>query len=447
MRSGHYAPGLHALKAVVAAIGIAMPTTRLAAILAILYYRLRLRLRGLAFMERERGQVLAAELTRVDTALSLAMTLGFQDNALGMAFSANAVLLAFATGDVDRVVRCLGMEASFIGVQGTTRAVARARRLIERARELDCGAVTPEARAFVSAASFSALYGSGHYREAVEEHRQVMAHIRQGTAGMVYEQASSRWFLTTALAFLGRFRDLRREQSAALRDALARGDVFLSVIMRIWPGALVWLAEDRADLAERHRSEAMRDWPRPGFHIQHCYGLAGEVQGKLYSGDLEGAHASACELYARARRSVLWRYGTIRFRAFHFRAGTALARVAGGRGDRRALLREVERDSLRLEREEAPWMQPFAKLARAGAMLQEGSREAAVRTLDLAVRELAAAGMAGYAAAARDRAGRLRGGAAGELEAAEAEAFFTEQGVARPERMIAMLMPGLVHPS
>jgi hypothetical protein len=50
--------------------------------------------------------------------------------------------------------------------------------------------------------------------------------------------------------------------------------------------------------------------------------------------------------------------------------------------------------------------------------------------------------MKSYAAAARDRAARLRGDPSSDSEIASAAEVLQAEGVVSPERMIAMLLPG-----
>ncbi len=285
LRSGHFDRGMQAIRTVLAAIGMRVPTTRLGTLLSLAYYRLRIRLRGLSFREREKRQITAEQLTRVDTAHALATALGMADHAVGMVFSARTLLLALETGEIHRIVRSCAVEGSAMAAPGGPGPLAQAERFMARARELAERAGTHEARAHLAASTCMIFYANGRYREMIDEFGRMTEHIRSGSSGLVYEESSVRWFATSALAFLGRFKDLRREQALGYRDAMARGDLFASVSLRIGPAVLIWLAQDRPEVAEKHAREAMADWSKRGFHFEHYHGLVSQAYVALYNGD------------------------------------------------------------------------------------------------------------------------------------------------------------------
>src|SRR5439155_3932795 len=103
----------------------------------------------------------------------------------------------------------------------------------------------------------------------------------------------------------------------------------------------------------------------------------------------------------------------------------------------------VAREAARLEREKAPWARALAALLGAAARKLDGDADGARARLERAVAELDAADLALYAACARRRLGELTGGADGARLAAQAAEWFAREGVRNPERMTALLAPGL----
>ncbi len=332
-----------------------------------------------------------------------------------------------------------------MGAPGGRGPLAGALGLIKTARALAERAGTHDARAHLAASTCVTHYANGRFRAMIEEFRRMVDHVRSGAPGMVYEESSVRWFAASSLAFLGRFKDLRREQALGYREAVARGDVFASVSMRIGPAVLVWLAEDRPDLAERNAREALAEWSKRGFHFEHYHALVSQAYVRLYLGDAEGAHAVASELQRRTRRSLLWYIELARSSAHHLRAATALAMLDRGLGDRRELLREAERDARGIERKRAPWAQPFAMVTRAGIALHSGRREEAIAVAEKATRAFEAADLLGYAAATRDQRARLLRSPEAATELAKAADYFRAEEIVAPEKMARILVPGL-HP-
>jgi hypothetical protein len=92
-------------------------------------------------------------------------------------------------------------------------------------------------------------------------------------------------------------------------------------------------------------------------------------------------------------------------------------------------------------REQAGWADVFAALARAGVAALGGERETALGELEQAVELADRWGMGLYAQVARLRRAQL----AGDTAAAEAiVAQLRSLGVVRPDRVAAMLAPGIV---
>jgi hypothetical protein len=443
LRSGHFDRGIEASRVVLAAIGMRIPATRFRTIALLVYYSLLLRLRGYGFRERPKGQVAAEELIRVDTCQSIAAGLTFVETFVGFVFHRRALLLALAAGDIERIIPLLGIEAAFYAVAGG-RTWPRTERLLRRTSELAEQSGTPQARTFAIATEGIALYLNGRFREARDKLVRTMGMLQDGSTGLVQEGVTARTFMIQALAFLGSFKELRRWQEEGLREALARGDVYAAVNLRIGLPNLAWLVQDRPDLAESEMHAAMQEWSTRGFHNEHCYALMAHVGVALYARDVEKGHALAGELVRRTRQSLFWRIQTIRLRVLYVHGTCALAMVERGAGNRKTLLKEAARDAHGIEREEMAWMQPFAKVLRAGVMLRDGAREKALGGLDAAAREFDAWDMTAYAVATRDRLARLRDDASTAPEIALAAALLKGREVVAPERMIGMLVPGLL---
>ncbi|HEY2201146.1 MAG TPA: hypothetical protein VGH56_04615, partial [Solirubrobacteraceae bacterium] len=322
-----------------------------------------------------------------------------------------------------------------------TRAWPRTERLLRRTRELAERSGTAQALTYATAVTGVALYLNGRFREAAEKLVCAMNLLQDGSTGLVQEGVTARIFAVQSLAFLGSYRELQRWQTEGLRDAITRGDVYAKANLRIGLANLAWLVEDRPDLADNEVDAAMKEWSTRGFHNEHCYALLARAAIALYIGDHEKSYALAEELAARTKQSLFWRIQTIRLRVLYAHGVSALAVAERGARDRAKLLRLAVHDARAIERERAPWMQPFASVLRAGIALHTGARDRAVVDLEAAADGFAAGDMSAYAAATRDRLARLRGGAGAPSDIANAAAALRVEGVAVPERLIGMLVP------
>ena len=128
--SGHFPEGIETLGTVLAAVGMRLPETPRAALATLLVGRARVRLRGLAYRERDPSQIPPDQLTRIDVADAATTGLGMVDSLRAAAFQARHFLWAMEAGEPWRVSRAYAAEACFVSMAGA-RAAARTQRTIE----------------------------------------------------------------------------------------------------------------------------------------------------------------------------------------------------------------------------------------------------------------------------------------------------------------------------
>jgi tRNA A-37 threonylcarbamoyl transferase component Bud32/tetratricopeptide (TPR) repeat protein len=443
LRSGVFDRGMEVSRAVLAGIGMRMPSTRFGALVTLLYYRALLGLRGLRFQERPRARITPEQLAYVDTCWSIGFALGFADSFMGIIFMTRALLLALSAGEIERIIRGVSAEVAITGTEGGP-AWPRMQKLVAYSRELAKRSGSIQARYFAFAGPGFGFFLSGRFREAADDLSAALDLLKDGSSGFVYEHVTARIFMIESLHYMGGYAELGRLQDEGMRSAVERGDVYATVSMRIGHCGMAWLVEDRPDVADDHAVAAIAEWSSRALHVEHILGLVARVHAKLYADDPEHAHALASEMLRRQRESLLWRLQITRLRSIHHRGTTALAMIERGLGDRDALLREAEQAARATERERVEWAQPFAMILRAGIALRSDARARAIGHLDAAAREFDAAAMKGYAAATRDRAARLRADDSTAQEIEHAAEFFRSEGVLVPDRMIATLAPGLL---
>jgi hypothetical protein len=110
--------------------------------------------------------------------------------------------------------------------------------------------------------------------------------------------------------------------------------------------------------------------------------------------------------------------------------------------ERAALLAEVEREVRRIEREAMGWSDPLAALLRAAVASMRGDKKLAERGLSAAAAGFDEAKMKLFAVLTRRRLGALLGDAEGQKLRNDADAWFAQETVKRPEGFVAMLAPG-----
>jgi hypothetical protein len=154
------------------------------------------------------------------------------------------------------------------------------------------------------------------------------------------------------------------------------------------------------------------------------------------AGALEEIERSAKDL----ARSMLPRVESVRIDATYLRGAVAVAAAPPGR-EGAPLLKAAERDAKALVREERPYAHAFGHALAAAVALGRLDLDRALTLYTDAERRFEALDMALHAAAMRWRRGQVLLGDEGRALVASADASLRDQGIVRPDRMVAMLAP------
>jgi Cdc6-like AAA superfamily ATPase len=432
LRSGHVDEGLAAVRSVLGAVGMRMPSTPTGALASLLWGRARVRLRGLKFVERAAPDVPPKLLARLDTSLSVAVGLGLVDTIRGADFQTRSLLLALRAGEPNRVARALAMEAAHSSAAGSASS-ARSARLIAAAEALAQKCYAPDLHGLVTATTGIVAFLEGRWRPAYDRCSEGERIFRDRCLGAAWEADSAQAFKLWSLSYLGDMKELVRAVPQAIHEAEERGDLYAATNLRIGELNFVHLVAGDVAGARAAAATAMKAWSRQGFHHQHWDNLLAEGTTDLYADDAAGAWKRVSETWGPLKKSLLLMIQLTRIEAVHLRGRAALA--AGHLG-------HAARASKKLSREKVGWADPLAALLAAGVARARGDDERARNQLDVAARGFDATEMALWAAAARWQLGRLVGGDEGAALVAAAEALLRAQSVADPGRVAATLAPG-----
>ncbi|HMF15807.1 MAG TPA: hypothetical protein VKE98_01315, partial [Gemmataceae bacterium] len=220
-----------------------------------------------------------------------------------------------------------------------------------------------------------------------------------------------------------------------------RGDRLAEANYTTFGGPFVWLAADQPDGAREALANAMGDWSKQEFHVQHFTTLTARAQIELYRGDGPAALQHMNEQWPGMVGSMLLHVECVRIFLVHLRARCALATAASSK-DPAQLLRQVAKAAHGLEKEKPPWSRPLPQILRAALAFRAGDKTRAANLLGAAAAALDGADMKLFAAAARRRQGQLLGGENGRTLLTLADAFMTGQKIQNPERMTELFVPG-----
>jgi eukaryotic-like serine/threonine-protein kinase len=438
--SGHIDEGRQAFELVLARFGMSLPRTRRQALVSLLWRRLRLRLRGMAFAERREGDIPSDELERVDIFWSVAAGMTIADPIRGAEFQTYDLILALGAGEPYRIARALSWEAAHIAMAGV-RHKPRADEQLAAAEALAARINRPHASGMVRMSRGVVAYFHGDFMQCHESCTAAAQIFREQCTGVSWELETCNAFALWSLYFRGEYAEMARRFSTLLTEVRLRGARLAEADLTTFGGLFVWLAADDPDGAARAVSSIMGEWSRQDFQVQHFTMLTAEAQIDLYRSDGRAAWERVSSHWAGVADAMLLHVEIVRIYMLHLRARTALAALDSA-PDPQALLRQASRDAQQLARERPPYAKALARTIRAALAVQQGDRDTAIGLIGSAADELDRLSWGCFGSAARRRYGELLGGDAGRRIVQSVDDHLTAQGVKRPDKLASVQMPG-----
>jgi hypothetical protein len=430
LHTGHLHEGDAALGRILAAAGMRRPRTMFGALLWWIFYRAVFAVRGGRVIEREARDVRPVDHLRIEALHLVVVGLSFTNALYGVCLQPRHLFLALHSGDRLQVLRAAGIEA----INAAARGGREGRRekmfgdIVQRMAERIGGF---DARAFHEGTRAIRMFFHGQWREASDALVHAIERYATTPAGW---HSNAQLFAIYCLMFRGKLAELRLHHAARLVDAQERGDQYTTVNLRIGHSNGVWLLSDDVDAARGHLREAMSGWS-PRYSLQHYRALLAEANIELYCGNGAAAYDLVTRGWPALRRSLLMYVQYVRADAYFLRARCALAagRVA-----------EATRFARKLDRERMPWTDALASLVWAGvarSRVEDREHAGEIAHLRAAVDRAETVDMNLHAAVARLRMSEIAGVEGAGALAQRSLAWMAEQGIARPDRMAAMLAP------
>ncbi len=444
LASGQMKEGAEVLRGILEAVGIREPRSPLAALVTLLYCRVILLVMGLRFRERDPASVDKLARSRIEALYTAVVGFGLVDVIKGACMQAQHMIAALRDGDRSQVTRALSIEITqYASTGGPVSSRERALtaivdRLVAHAGSSDLDASAPAAE-MERAIRGGRLYLRGRWREGKEVLDAAFASQPNRRAAW---HSNAQIFGLYVRFWLGDMADLTRCHTRIFAEAEQRGDLYVTVQLRVGHPNAVWLAADDVDSARRHQSEAMAQWSSNGYLVQHWQAMISEAHIELYSGEGERAYQRMVRDEKRLAASFLMRVQAIRAQTYFLRARCAVASLDSRPTERRARLAEVARLVRRLERERMPWIAPLVDLASAAAAHAAGNRQEAVIRLRAAIPHADTADMSLLSTIARYRLGTVLGGEDGRNSAQSAEKSMAATGIRTPSRFAEVMLPG-----
>jgi len=438
--SGHVDEGIAAYRTVLAGVGARFPSSKTRLIAGILWNDLRLRIRGLKFREVRSEDIHPSAAARVDALWSASVGLSMVDIAAGAYFILYGLRAALGLGDPSRISRALSWAALHESARGPKRK-ARALLLLEKCR--DIAEQSGDARALMwyqlaAGASWTQL---ASWRRSVETLRTAESMLREYGRDVEREITSAQIFLLLSLFGMGSLAEVARLAPALDERALERGDLFAAACLESWVIPQVRLALDDPEGARHSADQAVAQWSKQGYHLQHLWATQSRTYALLYEGEGLKALEYIDSHWRAVTGSLLFRAHLPRAYMRHARARACLM-AAELSTKRNSLLRETLSLARQIEKEEAVWCTGAAVLLRAGVAHQQSRETESIALLREAERLFVRADMGAYVASIRWYLARLAGGDESARHSAEAAAWMNAEAIRNPARYARLHVPG-----
>jgi tetratricopeptide (TPR) repeat protein len=438
--AGRIGEGLRELRGVLASVNVDYPARPVTTVAALIATEVRLRIRGLDFGERSAEQIPAEELLRVDSCRAVAWPLSMVDLLRGALFDARHLLFALDAGEPQRIAVALVSRSAFVSTRGIA-ARKETLDLLERARRACERSDDPYHEALFQLLHGLSLSHFSEWQEPLEMIRQSELTFSRRCTGVTWELDFARSMLSRCLGELGRWREQSERLEHWLQDAKERGDDYFGATLRVFYGHHHWILPDAPERAREEIAVAARLWPSEVFNAQRLAARIATGQVDLYVGRAEAAFAEARRLRRELRASPLRLHQVSTIMARNAVAAGAIAWAECQR-DRKTLLAVARSEADALRRIPTVYTASSAELFSAAADRLSGRDHGARQHLEAGVRLAAQCGRQMLAAAGRRQLGRLLGGDEGKALVREADDAMEAEGIRRPERIAAMLVPG-----
>ena len=443
LRGGEIARGLDVLGGVLKEAGLQLAPSPRRAGMSVAWRMLRLRLRGVGFVEKPASGISAKDNHLLDVLWSANIGLSAVDTLRAGDFLLRFLMLALKSGDIRRVAQGFSVLAGQLAVFGGAR-FGWAMRLASEAEVLARRSSDSTTIGMARLCKALVRYFAGEFDAAANDLMAVEQYFLSHCRGVSWELATARSFACFALRLAGRIRELCDRFDRYTADADRTGDRYLGTNLRTYQ-TVVWLVRDDVARASKEIDGVLDAWPKDMYQVQHFFHLYGRCEQALYAEKPELAWQAISDERRRLKRSTLFHISGVRIEYAWIcgRSALALAEKASD-GERLSLLRHARRCAKRLRKSEHQTGVAVGATIEAGVrwLLPGADRNDGIVALDRAVATAEAAGAMLVAESGRRWLGELLGGRHGEELRARSNGWMANQGVRNPARLAHLYAPG-----
>jgi tetratricopeptide (TPR) repeat protein len=435
LRSGHMDEGLGVVDGVLREVGLPTASRRWSPIGSLVIQRARLRVRRWLGPAPCAGSDDARRQLQCCWSAVVGLTMA---SPLRMAeYQARHLRLALAAHEPRRIAFGMAFEAVAAALAGPP--ASRADALLDEAKQWTARVGDTLAYAYVELAEGTIAFLRGRWRDALARCDAAARMFGEGCVGVAWEIGCANHLSLCCLMHMGRITQLRPRLTRALDEADRRGDRFTAAELRTALQPLVCLMDDRERDARAELTRVAADLPRRETTLLHWQHMQSSALVELYAGAPARAVAVIDQRLPAIRRAFLLRVYTVRGFTAYARMTAWLGALAAGAPAPARLRASIERACMALGTHLVA--RPVPRLIHAGLAVLRGDLPAAIRDYRAAAAGFDAIDMTMTGSAARWRLGELVGGPEGRALIDQATAELAAEGVVRPDRVVAMLVP------
>lgn len=445
LSSGRLEKGATVLEEVLRAVRIYVPKSPWAILVALVFVRLVLTLRGLNF-RAFKDELHPAVAIGIDALIAASSGVSTTNQVLARYFSTRALLRALTSGNSERVVRALGLEAVYSANSGGFKARERTLAVLKRLGAVANVVGAPVARATLTLATgYFHLFVDHDFATAKGLFLKSERAFLEQCPGQAWMRTWSRLMASFSMATMGEPAELALHVSAWLRKAEETEDGFELNSLRSRSVPWLCLANDEIDRSQEALATVSGLLPKHQVLVMTFYHLMSSAERDLYRGQSQAALEAVTMEWGRLRKSLLFRaVAIIRIQALDLRGRASLGFATQVSGkDRESRIGLAEAMAARVAREGTALSQGLAALLRAGSEAARFSPEKACHWAQEAERAFRKASMKLHVEASRWLRGTCRGGDEGAALVESARDAMVAIGIRQPDRFAAMLTPGI----
>jgi eukaryotic-like serine/threonine-protein kinase len=444
VKAGYLDEGMDVITPVLRDVGIWHPRGPGMAILGMLWNRVLLGIRGYRFTQRQRSEVPAQLLERIDTLLATKTGLSHHEAIFAGYQQSRAIRLALRAGEARRLIRCLVHDAAIHVAIGRK---DKGRMLMDIARKLVEGVSEPEYHRVIEYVDANHLDHSGDWLGAVAGFEKLHERLDESpNSGWIRGASTVQLMYVSKL--LGRLRLLRAqlpERVATARDLGVRHEhISLSALLAsttaiyVSPGVTPGAGADAEfGACRRLLAELREQWHPRQITFQHIVMTVAEVDIAL----LEGKPGEAVEVAERVLADTKARIVSMMMPShvdIYELRGRSRVRAALEGIDTQRSIDLVRHDLARLRKSHKPQVASQAIAIEAALHSCLGDQQLAEAAWRAAAARFESMSMAAHLASVRMRLAGLGDQQAGD----QARAYFEAEGITEPGRLVDTLAPG-----